>query len=74
MAQIAIEHLAVSYGGARVIDDLSLTIEDGSLFTLAERHVPLDVPGKASMHAVQPRRRRARFRPAGLTPIRGSRR
>ncbi|HVL73105.1 MAG TPA: ATP-binding cassette domain-containing protein, partial [Beijerinckiaceae bacterium] len=34
MAQIAIEHLAVSYGGARVIDDLSLTIEDGSLFTL----------------------------------------
>jgi iron(III) transport system ATP-binding protein len=34
MAQISIERLAVSYGGARVIDDLSLTIENGSLFTL----------------------------------------
>jgi iron(III) transport system ATP-binding protein len=34
MVAVTIDKLAVSYGGARVIDNLSLTIESGSFFTL----------------------------------------
>ncbi len=34
MAAIVIENLAVAYGEARVIEDLSLTIDDGRFFTL----------------------------------------
>jgi iron(III) transport system ATP-binding protein len=34
MAQIAISDIIISYSGNRVIDGLSLTIEDGSFFTL----------------------------------------
>ncbi|MGL4495082.1 MAG: ABC transporter ATP-binding protein [Beijerinckiaceae bacterium] len=34
MAAIAIENISVSYAGARVIDGLSLSIADGSFFTL----------------------------------------
>ncbi len=34
MVAVTIDKLAVSYGGARVIDNLSLMIASGSFFTL----------------------------------------
>jgi iron(III) transport system ATP-binding protein len=34
MVAVTIDKLAVSYGGARIIDNLSLTIDSGSFFTL----------------------------------------
>ena len=34
MVAVTIDKLAVTYGDARVIDNLSLTIESGSFFTL----------------------------------------